>query len=275
MRPLFRWVVGDVSAEGFYVLSQAIRNIIRIYKNYFDFLICSNAVHENSKKNIKKIAEKFDIKIYEQSWLDLPIDQSLISKAPNVDRQGTFWKICPPRMRLKSHEIICDNDIILVNPINSIFEFLEKNVILMMKEDAFCVGKYFPLFKEKENYNSGLYGFPPNYNFEEDLKTTWIKNGRYHGLLWRDEQGLVTSTLKKHDHITIESDEIIHLFDSGRCSSYDFKIIEEEKIKTRVMENMKFNEFNFSKMDKGYHFLGVNRSRHRKWIEYKRHGIFL
>ena len=122
MRPLFRWVVGDVSAEGFYVLSQAIRNIIRIYKNYFDFLICSNAVHENSKKNIKKIAEKFDIKIYEQSWLDLPIDQSLISKAPNVDRQGTFWKICPPRMRLKSHEIICDNDIILVNPINSIFE---------------------------------------------------------------------------------------------------------------------------------------------------------
>ena len=55
MRPLFRWIVGDVSTEGYHVLSQAIRNILRIYKNNFDFLICSNAVHENSKKKIKTI----------------------------------------------------------------------------------------------------------------------------------------------------------------------------------------------------------------------------
>ena len=253
-------------------MSQAIKNALRLYKNDFDFLICSNAVNSTCKKKLQDISRKFDIEVYDQSWIDLPLDESLILKSSDRIRQGTFWKLCPARMRLESHEMICDNDIVFVNPINSILEFLEKKEILMMKEDAFCVGKYFNLFKEKENYNSGLYGLPPGYDFKEDLRKTWSET-KYDSLIWRDEQGLVTSTLKKHKHITIEPDEIIHLFENGRCSAYDFEIIKENKIKTRVMKNMKFNEFKFSNNDKGYHFLGVNRSSHKKWIEYKKNRV--
>jgi len=274
MKPLFRWVIGDVNPEGFCVLSQAITNALRLYKNDFDFLICSNAVNSTCKKKLQEISRKFDIEVYDQSWIDLPLDESLILKSSDRIRQGTFWKLCPTRMRLESHEIICDNDIVFANPINSILEFLENKNILMMKEDAFCVGKYFKLFKEKENYNSGLYGLPPGYDFEDDLKATWSES-RYSELLWRDEQGLVTGTLKKHEHITIEADEIVHLFDGGRCSAYEFEFIQENETKARVMRNMKFNEFKFSSTDKGYHFLGVNRSVHKKWIEYKTSRMLL
>lgn len=268
-KPLFRWIIGDSNSNGLCVFSHAIKNIIRLYKNNFDFLICSNAINLNCKDEIKKIAQKFNIEIYEQSWFDFPLNKNTILETP-IGRQGSFWKICPPRLRIDSHEIICDNDIIIINPINAIFEFLQKDKILMMKEDAFCVGKYFPIFKENENYNSGLYGLPPHYNFNEDLKTTWEKNSRHHNLIWRDEQGLVTGTLKKHEHITITSNEIIHLFPEGRCSSYEFKIIDENQTKTRIMRNIQFNEFSLSISDKGYHFLGVNREKHhRKWHEYK------
>jgi hypothetical protein len=272
-KPLFRWIIGDVEPEGFSVLSESIRNILKFYKNEFDFLICSNAINLNSKLMLQKISQRFNVEIHEQSWDELPIDQSFIFKKSNSIRDGTFWKLCPSRMRLKSHEIICDNDVVFTKPINSIKEFLEKNVVLMMKEDAFCVGKYFNLFKEKENYNSGLYGLPPNYDFEKELKKTWEENGKYNELLWRDEQGLVTSTLKKNEHIIISSDEIIHLFNQGRCFSYDFKLIQENKIKSRIMQDMNFKDFKFSNNEKGYHFLGVNREKHNKWLEYKRRSI--
>ncbi|RTK95655.1 MAG: hypothetical protein EKK64_06165 [Neisseriaceae bacterium] len=274
MKPLFRWIIGDVSQEGFHILSEAVRNITTFYKNDFDFLICSNAENLNSNIELKKISKRFKVDVYQQSWTDLPIDESFIFKKEKSIRDGTFWKICPPRMRLESHEIICDNDIVFTQPIKLINEFLEKNIILMMKEDAFCAGKYFKLFNENENYNSGFYGLPPNYDFEKKLKENWENNGRYNGLLWRDEQGLVTSTLKKEKHITIESEEIIHLFSTGRCYSYEFEIIEENKIKSRIMKNMKFKDFKLSNKEKGYHFLGANRERHDKWIEHKRNSIF-
>lgn len=274
-KPLFRWIIGDVQKEGFCILYESIRNILKFYKKEFDFLICSNAVNLNSKIELQRISQRFKIDIYEQSWIDLPIDESFVFKKQNSIRDGTFWKICPPRMRLGSHEIICDNDIVFTQPIKSINEFLEKEVVLMMKEDAFCVGKYFKLFKDNENYNSGFYGLPPNYDFEKELKQNWEDNGRYNGLLWRDEQGLVTSTLKKQEHITIKSDEIIHLFSTGRCCSYEFEIIEENKIQSRIMKNMKFKDFKFSNKDQGYHFLGANREAHLKWIEHKRNNLFL
>lgn len=273
-KPLFRWVVGDVNSEGFCVLYQAVKNVLKLYKDKFDFLICSNAAKKSSKIKLQEISKKFGIKIYQQSWLQLPLEESLILQTPDRIRQGTFWKLCPPRMRINSHEIICDNDLIFVNPINTILEFLEGNSVLMMKEDAFCVGKYFELFKENENYNSGLYGMPPGYDFEKELKSTWLET-KYNHLIWRDEQGLVTGTLKKHNHLTIKADDIIHLFNQGRCSGYDFKFIEENKIKSRIMSNMTFRECNFLSNDKGYHFLGVNRESHQKWIQYKADRLIL
>jgi hypothetical protein len=275
MKPLFRWVIGDVRNEGFCILSDAIKNLLKLYKNDFDFLICSNATKSNSKKKLKEISKKFEIQIYEQSWNDLPINQSLIMKTNDQIRQGTFWKLCPPRLRLEAHEIICDNDLVFVNPIDAITEFLDrKNAILMLKEDAFCVGKYFYLFEEKENYNSGLYGLPPYYDFAKEIKATWSEK-KFQDLMWRDEQGLVTGTLKKFEHITIQASEIIHLFDHGRCFGYDYDFVEEKNVKTRLMKNMKFNKFNFSVSDKGYHFLGANRNNHELWKEYKRKNLFL
>jgi hypothetical protein len=281
-KPLFRWIVGDVNPQGLLVFSQTIRNLIKLYKNYFDFLICSNAIDPICIIKIKEISERFGVEIYKQSWDSFPLNKETVLENFNIfsktgiprGRQGTFWKICPPRLRIGSHEIICDNDLIITKKIDSIFQFLENNKVLMLKEDAFCVGKYFHMFKEGENYNSGLYGLPPNYDFANDLKCSWEKNGKFNNLFWRDEQGLITMTLKKNKHITITSDEIIHLFSGGRCSDYEFEFITENLIKTRVLKNLKIDKFNFSNKDKGYHFLGVNRDEHHAtWHQYKNQGI--
>lgn len=274
-KPLFRWIVGDVSFDGLRILHKSIQSVAKLYKNEFDFLVCSNASDVGCKKRLQSMSDALGVQIYEQSWADLPISQSAVLKEFDINanigipqgRQGTFWKMCPPRMRLNSHEIVCDNDILIVDHIDKINEFLESDKVLLMKEDAFCVGKYFSLFEDKESYNSGLYGLPPYYDFAEDLRATWKDNGEYHSLLWRDEQGLITATLKKQSHITIT--EIVHLFNEGRCSDYKFETIDENKIKSRVMKSMTFSKHNFSLYDKGYHFLGVNRQSHAMWHEYQ------
>lgn len=282
---LFRWIVGDVGPEGISVFSRAVKNILKLHGRNFDFLICSNAVQQFCRDQIKEICLKYKVDLYQQKWDDLPLDKNAILEDFDVQsevgiprgRQGTFWKLCPARLEINRHEIICDNDLVFEKNIEAVSEFMEKEQVLMIKEDAFCVGKYFTLFGDDDNYNSGLYGLPPGYDFAEDIRASWERHGRLHGLFWRDEQGLITSTLKKKEHLAIRCDEIIHLFSQGRCWDYEFKIIEENKVKTRVMSAMQFKDYHFSNKDKAYHFLGVNRDEnHKKWLQYKnlkKHGL--
>jgi len=92
--------------------------------------------------------------------------------------------------------------------------------------------------------NAGMFGVPPNFDFESELKqiigdTSWNEHF--------DEQGLVAAALHKHKHVIISQTTI--------------PIIEK---------NFDINAFLLNVSICGFHFVGVNYySKHPQWLFFK------
>ena len=279
--PVFRWIIGDVSEQGFEIFSECIRRTTQTYCGKFEWLICSNVKDVKNLEKLERISQKRKVAVYQQDWSDFPLDPTIIPKLYDINeefgvpsgRQGSFWKICPPRMFNDRHEIVCDNDLMIIKPLSFIDQFLNEHKVLLSSEDAHSVGKYFKHFNSGEVYNSGLYGLPPYYDFEEDLKLNWVKLGSFAPLLSRDEQGLITCTLKQNPSIIIPSGIIVHLFSDGRCNSCDYDVISEMNIESRIIKNIHCVDYTMSKNDSGYHFLRSNENYHQYWMKYLAGGL--
>jgi hypothetical protein len=160
MKNIVRWTVGGSTTDSSIdCLEKSIYFWKKLYKNYFNyFIFCNN------EKSIEKICHIKNVTI---------INQSYFLKDLFFSPNDTFWKFCPPRFCLDCHEIILDNDLIVYEQSPTINFFLkQKNKVVTTSAHVGNNGIFNEHLKKYSNLkiNTGLVGFPPNYNFTDDLK---------------------------------------------------------------------------------------------------------
>ena len=259
MKPLFRWTCGPCLQQGLEILEESVKRTVEALGfDNFDWAICYNGLTKEQIAFVKKFIEGKSIHLILQDWSNCPVPDNVQTPQrkdgtfqPNGTLcGGTMWKVCPARLRLNSHEIIMDNDIVLLKKFPQIDQFLNSNKALILEEPVRFYGRYDCLFPQNSsNLNSGFMGLPPDYDFAKKICETWETHGKYTQLSQADEQGLLMYTLAQEPSIRIKPDQMIEILhrDFGK------KITGEEE---------------------GLHFTQSNRANnHRAWIYYKEHFI--
>jgi hypothetical protein len=236
-KPLVRWTIGGYPHFcGLLCLKKSINSFLKLYKDEFDYIICYNNLFYNQINYIKLLSENFKIPLYEQS----------ACKNMPYEPIGNAWKLYPPRLRPHSHEIFIDNDLIINGKSNIINQFLKSKKCSFITEGFGNYGKYKKYINSKENVNSGFFGIPPNFPFEELIKY-YTKNDEIK--CWQnyfDEQGIVASCILNHTVCKIiKIDEI--------------SICENSLIKTNI----------------GNHFVKLNEGKTECWNEYIKENLFM
>lgn len=237
-KPLFRWTVGSCLQQGLDILVESIKKTTEAFGiENFDWVICHNGLTNQDLDFLKKAISDKPIQLYSQNWATLPVDDTCQSPRRkdgsyewNGNRcGGTMWKVCPPRMRMESHEIVMDNDIVLLKKFPQIDEFLSsKEKVLILEEPIRFYGRYDHLFGGKNTFlNSGFMGFPPEYDFGAEIYNTWVQYGKHTNISQADEQGLLMYTLDKMPSVRIKKEQMVEVLNR------DFKTVitgEEEGI---------------------------------------------
>ena len=206
MKPLVRWTVGGTNNKlAFDCLRKSINNFVRLYGKKFDYVICYN----NCKKaNLPQNIELFDQSLYSNSLPYPPI--------------GNSWKLYPPRLRVQSHEIFIDNDVIIYNPIEQLDDFLRRQDTFvaseaLKKNDNIYMNM---LAAEAPAINTGFLGLPPHFDFGSEIQKKIISP-------WShifDEQGLTNLILTENLKASIISLDQIWVASSeyrvGTCGTH-------------------------------------------------------
>jgi len=260
MKPLLRWTVGPCIQQGLDILEESIKRTTEaLGLDNWDWAVCYNGLTKDQVAFIKKAIGSRPIHLIVQDWANCPIPDNMQtprrrdgSFEMNGNRcGGTLWKVCPPRLRQESHEIVMDNDIILLKKFPQIDEFLAStDKALILEEPVRFYGRYDCLFPEDApNLNSGFMGFPPKYDYAEALYKAWTDRGSYTQLTQSDEQGLLTYTLS--------------LLPSFRVKPTQMKEILHREFGNKVTGK-----------EEGLHFTQANRGyNHRAWNYYKENFI--
>ena len=223
-KPLFRFTVGNCLQQGLDILAESINRTTKAlgFENW-DWAVCHNGLNAENLEFIQGVIGDREISLISQNWATCPVmDHCQTPRRKDGTFEwngnrcgGTMWKVCPARMRMETHEIVMDNDVILLQKFHQIDEFLsQKDKALCLEEPIRFYGRYDCLCGVEPPYlNSGFMGFPPGYDFGSAIFETWVKHGRYMNLSQADEQGLLTYTLSQHPHIRIHTDqmkEVLH-----------------------------------------------------------------
>jgi len=255
-KPLFRWTVGSCIQQGLDILAESINQTTKAFGiESFDWLICHNGLKEEEINFIKKAIGNKPIQMFAQNWNTCPLDDNCQSPRRkdgsyewNGNRcGGTMWKVCPARMRMESHEIVMDNDIVLLKKFPQIDEFLNSNnKALILEEPIRFYGRYDYLFgNDKVFLNSGFMGFPPGYDYGLEIYNTWVQYGKFANISQADEQGLLMYTLNKLPNIRIKKEQMIEVL------------------------NRDFNAI-ITGEEEGIHFTQANRMpNHYSWQKYQ------
>jgi hypothetical protein len=191
MNPLIRWTMGNVSEAGWECLSESTRLLPQIYPE-FDYVICYNSMEQKSLSKTKdglKRLKSFGIDLYEQKEEDLKIPHKF-NKAKKVNNH--CWKLCPTRLRPDGHELWIDNDIVIMDRIPEVDDWLTKDVpIISTSYGQEQYGRFRPM---NNNCCAGFFGLPPNFDFQTKLLESC--NGPLDGF---DEQGLVVSIVTREE----------------------------------------------------------------------------
>jgi hypothetical protein len=234
MKPLFRWTVGKLKDIGMDMLRCSVASFRRLYPE-FDFIVCFNLLTDDQKCQLAGL----EIEPFNQN--------SLIDYFPNYPPACGSWKFYPPRLRPDAHEIFLDNDIILLDRLDEIDQFLASSnkTIVSESRNRRLYGKYDGRVPDGVLVNSGLFGVPPHYPLEDRLRWFMGKDATPGWSGFFDEQGLVAALLTQQDHVTVP---LKHL-----------------QIITPDM-NVRFD-------CQGLHFCGANSAgSHRAWGQFK-HGM--
>ena len=256
MKPLLRWTCGPCLQQGLEILEESIRRTTEVLGlDNFDWAICYNGLTKEQVGFINKAKGTRPIHMILQDWSNCPIPDNVQTprrKDGSFEMNGklcggTMWKVCPARLRMESHEIVMDNDIVLLKKFPQIDEFLaSKDKTLMLEEPVRFYGRYDCLFAADEaNLNSGFMGFPPRYDYAKAIYKAWEEHGNYTQLSQADEQGLLTYALSRTPGFKVlptQMKEILH-------REFGNKITGDEE---------------------GIHFTQSNRGdNHRAWNFYK------
>jgi hypothetical protein len=256
-KPLFRFTVGNCQQQGLDILAESIKRTTEaLGLDRFDWLICYNGLSpENIDFLVQSIGGK-PIQLFEQDWSACPVDDVCQSpRRPDGSLEwngnkcgGTMWKVCPPRMRIESHEIVMDNDIVILKRIPQVDQFLTAtDRALILEEPIRFYGRYDDLFGAGAPYlNSGLMGFPPGYDYANAIRRVWEANGRFQNISQADEQGLLTYTLSR--------------LPSFRIKPSQMKEVLARDFKARITGE-----------EEAIHFTQANRiTAHKSWNDYKK-----
>jgi hypothetical protein len=256
-KPLWRWTLGPCLQQGLDILIESVyRTTKALGVDTFDWMICYNSISAETESFLKTALADKPVSFFRQNWADCPIDdvcQSPQRKDGSFEVNGTrcggtLWKACPARMRIDTHEIVMDNDVVILNKFHQLEEFLaSSDKALILEEPIRFYGRFAHLFPEAPPYlNSGLMGFPPNYDFAAQIRRTWELNGRLHEISQADEQGLLTYTLSQLPSVRISQKQVLEVL----AKDYGAKITGNED---------------------AIHFTQANRiPRHLSWQEYQR-----
>jgi hypothetical protein len=175
IRPIVRWTAGPPRSkfdDG--ILKRSILNFRFLYGDRFDYVLCLNG----------RDGVDFDslgVEIFRQSPL---------AGAP--EPKGVAWKLYPPRLRLESHEIFIDHDIVLVDRLLHIERFLDESDSFLYSQSFWSDGLY-GSFRDKVpggfGLNSGLFGLPPGFSFDLSSVKEWRDD--------LDEQGFVAAQISR------------------------------------------------------------------------------
>lgn len=273
-KKILRWTIGDTNQQGIDILKESIRQAKKVLKQFnFDFYVCANGTTEQ----VEKICLENQIKLVTPNWTnEFPLP-NVVSKNYDINselgvpngRQGSFWKICPPRLHINSYEIVLDNDVIIKKCPKEFCEFLNKQKVMLWEDNLMTFGKYTKFIKNPKPYNSGLYGLPPKFDFKNLLIKKWQETKKMQPLMSRDEQGLIIATLLDFDFIEIPKEKTCFVFNEGQGKKSYYEQLMENGFQTQKIIKIDFEK---SKLEREIlHFLGANREEnHHYWNLYCR-----
>lgn len=132
----------------------------------------------------------------------------------------------PPRIRPEVHEIFIDHDVVLLDKLPQIEEFLSSDETFLYSQSFWPEGLY-GTFKDRVprgfGLNSGLFGLPPGFRFDLSIVEEWKDD--------LDEQGFVASQISRQKRLV-------------RVGLEDLWICADDRMPRNV---------------KGYHFCRSNR----------------
>lgn len=239
MKPLIRWTMsGVLSKLSFIILKHSVKFVKKLYPEC-DFVICCNQINEFQIKKIKEL----NVELYFQrdsdslGFMPIPLKNSV---------DGVHWKLYPPRLRKSSHEIFIDNDIVLHKRVPLIDDFLLQDFSLVYEGLYRLLGNYDHHVPKGYKINSGIFGIPPDYDFEDCLRKKISTNSQWKDKF--DEQGLVASVLLDYKNYQM-------------IKQVEIPIIENVKWEPKVYYD--------DKKCCGFHFVGGNRTEnHEGWNNY-------
>lgn len=261
-KPLFRWTVGPCLPQGLDVLGESIqKTTAALGIDTFDWMICHNGLEQEQVDTIKGHVGDLPIVLFEQNWemAATPDDEDWANpRRSNGSFEwngnkcgGTMWKVCPPRMRMETHEIVMDNDIILLHKFPQIDYFLKMpNMALILEEPIRFYGRFDAVFPDSGPFlNSGFMGFPPGYDYGQEIMRVWKEHGELKNLSQADEQGLLTYTLSRLPSVRVKKEQMMEVL----ARDFDTEPTGREQ---------------------GIHFTQANRiPKHVCWKKYKELGL--
>lgn len=190
-KPLFRITVGPVKEFGVSLLRKSVRLIKKNYPEA-DIVVCYNQIDPAILGSIEKV------------------NQADFADSLPYTPKKECWKLYPPRLRLNSHEIVMDNDILLFRRVPEIDEFLSSHRPLLFEGRFRVYGKYENLVPQPFAINSGIFGLPPRFDFQQAIKTFCSNDTEKAWTQWCDDQGVVGGILLKLDPILIKLESVMN-----------------------------------------------------------------
>jgi len=243
-KPLFRWTLGKVYGLGYDICIESVKRARRIWGDEVDYVVVCNNVAQHIMEHLRmnlgdilRFAEPNSLPFY-----------------PN----SLAWKCYPPRLRLNSHELFIDNDLVLLKRSEYIEKFLSGDYVLYNED----IGRGFADFERlvrsvrpeyKIGLNSGLFGYPPGYDVHTEILKV-CTGFRQH----LSEQGLVAYLLLRYpNRVGIP---MPFVFNDNCGNNY---------LRTYggLYRNVHLDNMFMSTLH-GYHFIGANRGRHNAWAEF-------
>lgn len=241
MKPLVRWTIGPVNCIGHDILKESVKLFSKVYPE-FDRCVCYNNIDKSDIMDLSKFA---DLICQEES--SVPCRLTPGSSNPE-EASGCGWKLAPPRLRIDSHELWIDNDLIILERMSEIDNWIETENTSIISEGLHrkrMFGVFDSVIDPKVHVCAGFFGLPPNFDFytkiEEYSKHLSDSLGGY------DEQGLTSAIVTDLDYFLVPLSKM-HIAEDTRLFP--------------------------SKLPSGIHFVGANRKEwHSGWKSYLRRKI--
>lgn len=268
IKPLLRWVIGGTIRQGIHILKESINRTVKVFGGRFDYMVCYNNMAVDDLNFITRVFPF--VTLHRQDWMDCPISDHMTTTRQNdgsvrtdvYSCGGSLWKLCPPRMRMDTHEIVMDNDIVFFRAMSQVEEFLSSSRPMLLKEHTRWFGIYDKLFAPGERFNSGFVGLPPGFDYQAKLRQAWKATGSACNLSYADEQGLITYVLRQENPIMVEIEDVVELHQMGMVANFN--------------GSQCFTKYDFTTNNKAAHFVQGNRNHpHHPWCKYKNECIKL